>query len=810
MSTRAEPGLIHSPNGQERQRRLLPRYLLALSAWIGAALALVLVVWAVAPWFISQGGGQSVQFTAHRFRMLPSTTQAGSNWQDVSLPDTWSARGLPGKGVARYESSFVLKQPAGAQRQQQTWAVRIDRLSFQHRIWVNGQLVHADLADIDATGRPLAYLMQFPGSLLHDGVNLLAVEAHYGSMGGLSTPMVGLTQELESGFTAQSFLTQDLPLAINVVSGAFALFLIMIWWRRRGELGMGMLGMLCVVVSVRNCSYYIVHGPTLAPDLSAWLYFTAQTMATVLLGGFAMAIAEQRWAWFSRLLWVVLLSFPVIAGIAAQQGLLAEARSVLYPFLLVLMLPTLALLLQLHRRFSRLSAMGMILGIAVSLVAGVHDYLRLQGLVSVMHTYWLPLASPITLGSYGIVLMHRFVEMTKTSELLNVVLEARVAERTQALSAANAAKGHFLAAASHDLRQPVAAVGLLSGLLRDRLRDTPLHTMTLKLMEAVRSMESLLNGLLDLSRLDAGAIKPHSQAVDLHAMLRGIQSHEQEAAQLKGLRLRMHPTRAVAWSDPVLLEQMLRNLVGNALRYTQQGGVLVGVRQRGTHLLIQVWDSGEGIAEADQERIFEDFVQLGNAERNQAKGLGLGLAIVQRAARLMSCDLQLRSRPGRGSCFSITVPMARGLGQAQPHAQRGAGVQLEGVDAATPLTARPLADRHIVLLDDDPILRHALHEQLRAWGAYVSDVASLEDLEELLQRVMSVDLLLTDHRLHDGSGLQAIELARALHPGLPAVVITGDTGPGPLKALHDSAVPVLHKPFQAEALLKLLLTQLAA
>lgn len=804
MGLRADTTVI-TPAPRRGGLSLMQRYLLALLGWIGLALALTLIVWSVSPWFIGQGSDASVRFVGHRFRMLPTAKQAGTVWQDVTLPDTWAARGLPSKGVARYESSFMLSHIATSAKQQQTWAVRFDRLSAQHRIWVNEQLVHAEMADAEPTARPLAYLVQFPVTLLRPGLNQVQVEVAYGSMGGLSAPMVGLSDELEAGFTAQSFLTQELPLAINVVGAAFASFLLLIWWRRRTELGMGLLGLLCVVVSVRNCSYYIVHGFSLPADLSAWLYFTAQTTATVLLGGFAMAIAQKRWRWFARLLWAVQLSFPLLAAVAAQQGLMSEARGLMYPVLLLMMLPTLALLLQLHQRFSRLSAMGMVLGIAVSLVAGVHDYLRLQGLISVMHTYWLPLASPITLASYGIVLMHRFVEMTKTADQLNVALEAKVSERTQALSAANAAKGHFLSAASHDLRQPVAAVGLLSGLLRDRLHGTPLQDMTLRLMDAVRAMESLLNGLLDLSRLEAGAVKPHWQAVDLGAMLQRIQSHEQEAATPKGLRLRVRPTRAVAYSDPVLLEQMVRNLVGNALRYTRTGGVLVGVRRRGEHLCIQVWDTGQGIAPADQQRIFEDFVQLDNPERNQAKGLGLGLAIVQRAARLMNSDVRLSSRLGHGSCFSIEVPLAHAGSRA------ALAPALQAMAADTPqagATALPLADRHIVLLDDDDTLRHALREQLRAWGAHVSDLGSLDELEELLQRVMSVDLLLTDHRLHDGDGLQAIGLARARHPGLPAIVVTGDTGSGPLQTLQRSGVPVLHKPFQADALLAHLLTQL--
>lgn len=783
------------PLGSGKHSRL-QRHALAVLGWIAAATVLTLLIWALFSGSSGQTSHPAVQWGEQRFRMLPSATDPGSDWQAVTLPDTWAARQIPSKGMARYESHFRL-QADQHRALQEVWAVRIDRLSFQHRIWLNGHLIHSDLPGEEPTGRPMSYMARFSPDLLQAGDNRLDIEVRYGSLGGLSQPILGPADDLVMGYTVQALLSQQLPLMINVVAAAFASFLIVIWLRRRSEVAMGALGLLCVVVSVRNCTYYIVHGPTLPATLSAWFYFTAQTTATVLLCWFAMAIADKRHALLTRLLWAVQIGYPLAAGLAAQQGYLAEVRAVLYPGLLLLMLPSLALLLQLHKRFSRWSAIGMVLGIAVSLVAGFHDYLRLVGSISVVHSYWLPLASPITLASYGLVLMHRFVEATNQAEELNVKLEARVTERTQELSAANAAKGHFLAAASHDLRQPVAAVGLLSGLLRDRLQGSPMQDMTLRLCDSVQAMEGLLNGLLDLSRLEAGAVKPHLQPVDLRAMLERIQSHEQAAAQSKGLTLQVHAGPAFAHSDPVLLEQMVRNLVGNALRYTQQGGVLVGVRRRASHWLIQVWDTGSGIAPQDQQRIFQDFVQLDNPERNRAKGLGLGLAIVQRAAKLLHVDIGLTSRLGRGSCFSIQVPAA------------APAVAPAAVSSGTaPTSTRPLEDRHIIVLDDDDTLRHALRERLREWGAFVSVAASLEDLDELLQRVMSVDLLLTDHRLRDGDGLQAISLARQHHARLPAVVITGDTGAEPLRQLQHSHVPVLHKPFQSEELLQALLRSL--
>ncbi|MEY2838985.1 MAG: hypothetical protein RJB60_1284, partial [Pseudomonadota bacterium] len=520
---------------------------------------------------------------------------------------------------------------------------------------------------------------------------------------------------------------------------------------------------------------------------------------TVLLGAFAMAMAGKRWPTFERVLRISLVALPLISAIAAATDHLAELRAVMYPGLIALMLPTLYLLLRLPRQIGGLSGIGMVMGIAISVVAGVHDYLRLQGIVSVMETYWLTMATPMCLVFYGVIVMNRFVEAVNTVELHAEDLEAKVVERTAALEAANAAKGHFLAAASHDLRQPVAAVGLLSGLLREKLRGTLLAELTQRLTQAVRSMESLLSGLLDLSRLEAGAIKPHPQSVSMNEMLQRIASHECESAKVKGLRLRVHPTTAVAFSDPVLLEQMVRNLIGNAVRYTSKGGVLVGVRRHADRLSIEVWDTGGGIAPQDQKRIFEDFVQLGNPERNQAKGLGLGLGIVQRASRLLNHPITLGSRVGRGTVFRIDVPQARAT-DVPSQAMSEPIPQVEG---------KPLAERHIVVLDDDDAVRHALGMRLREWGAWVSPVESLDELDELLQRVMHIDLLITDHRLCDGSGLDAITLVRERHPRLPALVITGDTGAEHLQSLLHIGVPVLHKPFQTEGLLRVVELQLS-
>ncbi len=774
-----------------------PRSLLALLGWLVLATVISLTAWALKPLLVDKASDEIVQVRSIQFRMVPNDRQAGTDWQPVTFPDTWPARGQKGAGTGRYDIRFDVTAPP-ATRSPGVWAIRIDRLSFQHEIWLNGHLIRAELDDKGAYGRPLAYLIQVPPQLLNVGSNRLEIQVHHGSMGGLSAPIIGPAAQVAPGHRAQVFLTEVLPLTVNVVSAAFSLFLILIWLRRPSETALGMLGLLSLAVSVRNATYYMPHGMSLPPDLRTWFYVVAQNTNTVLLGAFALAMAGRRWPTFERILWTALIAVPVVSGLAAAMGHVAEARAFIYPALIGLMLPTLHLLLRVPRQIGGAASVGMVLGIAISLVAAVHDYLRLQGMVSVMDTYWMTMATPITLGFYSVIVVSRFVQAVTTVEQYAVTLEAKVIERTAELEAANAAKGHFLAAASHDLRQPVAAVGLLAGLLKEKLKGGMLAELTVRLTQAVRSMENLLSGLLDLSRLEAGAIKPHPQPVPMHDLLQRIALHETEGAKVKGLRLRVHPTRAVAYSDPVLLEQMVRNLIGNAIRYTNAGGVLVGVRPLGSRLSIEVWDTGGGIAPKDQKRIFEDFVQLGNPERNQARGLGLGLGIVQRASRLLDHPISLDSRVGRGTVFRISVPMAR---------QQAMSADVK--DPIQVVAGKPLIDRHIAVLEDDDAVRMAMTLRLKEWGAHVSALHSLEDLDELLCRVMHLDMLITDHRLCDGNSLQAIDLARARHPRLPALVVTGDTAAEDIKALLHVGAPVLHKPFQADGLLRVIQLQLS-
>ena len=384
-------------------------------------------------------------------------------------------------------------------------------------------------------------------------------------------------------------------------------------------------------------------------------------------------------------------------------------------------------------------------------------------------------------------------------------LEARVDERTRELVGANAmlsarreeaeqasqAKTRFLASASHDLRQPLHAISLLVGVLRRQPVTAEVGTLVGHIQQSVSAMEALFVGLLDISKLDAGMSSPvladHALAELLH---RVAASHGPEAAR-KQLRLVMAPTRCAVRTDAVLLERVLGNLVSNAIRYTEHGKVLVGCRRRPDGIELQVWDTGIGIAPAQLPHLFEEFFQIDNPERDGSKGLGLGLAIVKRTLDLLGHPYQLRSTPGRGTCFAILLPAA---------------------EAAPVLPARPealasgrrIAGAFIAVIDDEADTRRAMQALCRSWGAHVLTAASAGQCLALLEEhLRDPDLILCDYRLRERQdGLGAVQQLRA-HIGhaVPAIIITGDIGAADLRRVADAGLPLLHKPAGADRLL---------
>lgn len=361
---------------------------------------------------------------------------------------------------------------------------------------------------------------------------------------------------------------------------------------------------------------------------------------------------------------------------------------------------------------------------------------------------------------------------------------AELRQRKEEAERSDLAKSRFLAAASHDLRQPMHALALFSSELSLHPLNPDAQRLAKKIESSVEAMAELLDSLLNISRLDAGLLKPDVCEFPLQVVLMRIVEGQRASAEARRLRLKLSPTCRWVRSDPVLLERILSNLVSNAIHYTPAGTVLIACRRRGEQLRIEVRDSGIGIAAEAHELIFQEFIQLDNAERSRDKGMGLGLAIVRRLAALLGHDLDLISAPGRGSVFAVTLPLAIAPTSTPPRQED-----------------RPPGDLHgtrIALIDDDEPARSGLESLLQAWGC---DIRAAETQDELLQQLSRDDwrpeLLISDFRLRGPlNGVELVELLRGPEhlPGLPAILISGDTAAETLSLAGRAGIHLLHKP----------------
>ena len=719
----------------------------------------------------------------------------------VPLPDTWSARGLPHAGTGHYRSRFTLEAAPTTM-----WALCLSRLSDVHEVRLNGWLVSGAALDgidpVAAGGHPTMQWISLPPQMLRAGINHLEVSVAYSSRGGLSTAMLGPAQAMLAGYQTEQRLTVMLPVWLNVAGAALAVFLLLIWWRRPAERLLGSFGAMWLLVAACNVAHY--HMNIGNPDSPAVLaaYFALQVLSGALICRSAMVLSGHRDSIAYGVLQISTAVLLVLAVWGCLTDSLDQVRAGSYPLVFIGTTLSLVPLWEHTRRLRPPLRAALVVAALGSVLAALHDYLYWRGMTSVVDAYWLPYALPVSLAIVGGVMIKRLVAALHQVEQLNADLERRVVERTEALQQANLAKTRFLTAASHDLRQPVVTIGLLIGLMREQV-PLALRPMTDRVNEAVSSMEDLLKGLLDLSRLEAGTVRPRLQTVALQPLFDAIASHDGETARRKGIGLRFRPTAESVLSDPVMLEQILRNLVSNAVRYTDSGGVLVAARRRGPDVRLEVWDTGHGIPEAHQRTVFEEFVQLANppGERPVARhasqggdgsrGLGLGLSIVQRSAALLGHRLALRSRQDHGSCFSLLVP------QALPHAPPLPTGSSDRV---------PLKGLHITVVEDEPAVQAALRARLEAWGALVDTHDGLTPLRRSLaarpRGHVGIDLLITDHRLRGATGIEVIEAVRHYGGPVPTLVVTGDTAPDDIALMAARGLQVLHKPFRADALLE--------
>ncbi len=372
-------------------------------------------------------------------------------------------------------------------------------------------------------------------------------------------------------------------------------------------------------------------------------------------------------------------------------------------------------------------------------------------------------------------------------------VESLLQQARDTAEAASREKSNFLASVSHDLRQPVQAANLFLELLRRQPLDPKARELLKPLTDSMTSLTGMLSGLLEVARLDAGLLTVQARVFDLDELLKRLYGEFQGPAREAKLWLRMPPAAGSVRSDPLLVELVLRNLISNAVKYTERGGVTVGARVEGNRLAIDVTDTGRGIAPEEVERIFDPYYQIGNATREHARGFGIGLATVRRVADLLATRVMVRSELGKGSTFSLTLPLAEEEAQVP--------------DAGGEASAGTLRGRTALVVDDDPMVLKALEVTLRSWGVSVRTARTLtQALTTLEECGEPLDILIADHSLGAGETGVAI-ISEARRRGTPvAVLVTGDTSAERLAEAGRTGIRMLHKPIDP-ARLEALLTE---
>jgi two-component system, sensor histidine kinase len=498
------------------------------------------------------------------------------------------------------------------------------------------------------------------------------------------------------------------------------------------------------------------------PNIGQWRLWANRFTASALFGGLAWG-AGALWLMPAGRLDLELMVMVVVFAVASGA---VSAFGAHLPAFLVNFVPMVGL------AFLRLGAPGDVLHVALAALGPVWMVV----IVALARQYNANVAESLRL---------RFENLDLVA---NLQREKEAAEQQRALAEqANLAKSRFLASASHDLRQPVHALGLFVGALRGRPLDAEAQRLVEHIDGSVTAMDGLFAALLDISRLDAGVTQPRLAAVPVGPLLERIcRDHQAEAAS-KGVRLDLRPCRAVVHTDPVLLGRILRNLVANAVRHTERGRILIAGRRRGSRLSLEVWDTGPGIPQAEQQNVFQEFYQLGNPERDRTRGLGLGLAIVKRLANLLDCPLTLASRPGEGSVFKVSVPLSA-----------EAAITTESM--APSASSRPGL---ILVIDDEIAVQEAMRSLLAGWGHQAIVAGSLAEMvERIADHPARPGLIVCDYRLRGGeTGIAAIQELQSLYnEDIPALLVTGDTAPDRIKEAEASGFVLLHKPVPNETL----------
>lgn len=713
--------------------------------------------------------------------------------RQVSLPHDWADDLRP---PAAGSSQYVMKFQADASRwkPKDIWALYSPRLGDHRQILLNGVAIdqHAIEHTKHSAERMLPQWVQFPATLLRDGENLLQVGPFHDSLGAVHPVLLGPIESVRPAYEAALMRDVRIPQMLNMATVALACFMVLVWVRRPSEEIIGALGLMWLPAALRNVSFYIPMTSVPAPWVAAWS-FAVGMGAALLIVLLTVAVTDspmprlKRWLWWLALCWC-----PLLALLGLATGTVDLLRRVLYPTMLPLLIFAVLLLLRRLRGPRRGQALAMFAATVGVALAATHDYFFRYDYLSQSGVYWLPWVSPMLFLAFSAALFNTVVSALDRSQATIRELDQRVRERTQELQQAVLEKARFVSTVSHDLRQPLHALGLLIGQIQPTTGAAGDERMR-RMSTLIGALDKLLRGVMDVSHLDAQTIDspPRPGPVSLAAVWQELEHSFGPLARAKGLELRLRPTTAWVVSDAHLLQRMLNNFVTNAIRYTERGAILVGARMREREVIVEVWDTGIGIAASRQQQIFDDFVQIGNPERNREKGLGLGLGIVRRAAQLLQHNVQVRSRPGKGSVFALRLPRVVELPASLP----GSGSQ------------EPLPDvkgLFVLIVDDEPDNRYAMQALLSQWGCLVVAAGSVvEALASMHDRLRQPDAMVVDYHLGDGT---ATELARRLRQeqdiASPMLIVTGDASPAVRLQATQAGHDLELKPLGPDTLLR--------
>lgn len=371
-------------------------------------------------------------------------------------------------------------------------------------------------------------------------------------------------------------------------------------------------------------------------------------------------------------------------------------------------------------------------------------------------------------------------------EALCKVRDEAVAARAQAEEASRA-KSRFLASVSHDLRQPVTSANLFLHLLMQQRLGPGERELVEPLANSLDSLTGMLNGLLEVARLDAGIVRAEPRVFDLDELLQRLHGEFQGPARTAGLRLHMPPVKLAVRSDPLLVELILRNLISNAIKYTLEGGVTVFTHVRGGQVVLEVSDTGRGIAPEEIGRIFDDYYQIDDRSCDHSRGFGIGLATARRVSELLGTRIDVASEVGRGSVFSLSLPLA--------------SEEFAPAADTHDVASDALAGSSALVIDDEPLVLQAMELMLASWGLHVHAVRTLDEMEAVLAGLdVPPILVVADYTLgHGQRGTEAVAIARR-HGARAAILLTGDTSPERLAEAEKADCRLVHKPVMADKL----------